>query len=190
MGGQTVQTRRWTREEYDRMIATGIFHPEERLELIEGEIVHMTPQGSGHATAVSLMEEALRRVFGPGLVVRVQMPLALDAESEPEPDIAVVVGEPRDYRGEHPRTAVLVVEVADTTLSFDRSRKAVLYARAGIQEYWLLNLKERCLEIHRAPQAIGSTDARYSSRRVAGAGESVAPLGCPTASLSVTDLLP
>ena len=102
----------------------------------------------------------------------------------------MVAGEPRDYRSEHPRTAVLVVEVADTTLSFDRSRKAALYARAGIQEYWLLNLKERCLEIHRTPQAIGSLDARYNSRRVAGAGESISPIGCPTASLSVTDLLP
>lgn len=190
MGGQTVQTRRWSREEYDRMIATGIFHPEERLELVEGEIIAMTPQGSGHATAVSLMEEALRTVFGQGFLVRVQMPLALDPESEPEPDVAVVVGEARDYRDEHPRTAVLVVEVADTSISFDRERKAALYARAGIQEYWLLNLTDRCLEVFRAPQAIASADARYHSRRVAGAGESVAPLGCPTASLSVTDLLP
>ena len=190
MGGQTVQTRRWTRDEYDRMIATGIFHPEERLELLEGEIVHMTPQGSGHATAVSLMEEALRRIFGQGFLVRVQMPLALDPESEPEPDVAVVVGEARDYRDEHPRTAVLVVEVADPTLSFDRERKAALYARAGIQEYWLLNLTDRCLEVFWALQAIGSADARYHSRRVVGVGESVFPIGCPTASLSVTDLLP
>ena len=145
MGGQTVQTRRWTRDEYDRMIATGIFHPEERLELLEGEIVHMTPQGSGHATAVRLVEDALRNLFNVGFDVRVQMPLALGTDSEPEPDVAVVVGPPRDYRDEHPRVAILVVEVADSTLSLDRERKAALYARAGIQEYWLLNLTDRCL---------------------------------------------
>jgi Uma2 family endonuclease len=185
-----MQTRRWSREEYDRMITAGIFQPDERVELIEGEIIAMTPQGSGHATAVRLVEDALRRLFSMGFDVRVQMPLALGPDSEPEPDIAVVVGQPRDYRDEHPRTAVLVVEVSDSTLALDRERKAALYARAGIQEYWLLNLMERCLEVFQAPQAIGSPDARYHSRHVARAGESVSPIGCPTASLSLTDLLP
>jgi Uma2 family endonuclease len=190
MLGQTTKTRRWSRQEYDRMIATGIFHPEERLELLEGEIIAMTPQGSGHATAVSLMAEALREVFGQGFLVRVQMPLALAPDSEPEPDVAVVVGQARDYRDEHPRTAVLVVAVADATLSLDRERKAGLYARAGIHEYWLLNLTDRCLEVLRDAQAIGSPDARYHSRRDAGASDSISPIGCPTASLPVTDLLP
>ncbi len=112
----TIHTRAWTRKEYDRLLATGIFHPDERLELVNGDIVTISPQGSLHATAVRLVEDTLRKVFSPGFDVRVQMPLALGLHSEPEPDVAVVVGTPRDYRFEHPQSASLVVEIADTTL--------------------------------------------------------------------------
>jgi len=177
-------------QEYDRMVAAGVFHPEERLELLQGEIIPMTPQGSGHAAAVRLLEEALRKVFTAGFDVRTQMPLALEPDSEPEPDVAVVVGAPRDYRDEHPRSAILVAEVADSTLLYDRERKALIYARAGIQEYWLLNLVDRCLEIYRDPAPVGAAAPGYRSIRVARADETIAPLARPEVSISVSDLLP
>ncbi len=185
MAADAVQTRRWSREEYDRMVGEGFFGPEERLELVNGEIVQMTPQGSAHAAAVSLVQEALNAAFGTGYTVRVQMPLAVDPSSEPEPDVAIVRGSPRDYKARHPETAVLVVEVADTTLSYDRERKARLYASAGIPEYWVLNLLNRCLEIHRSP-APGS----YEDRRLLGPGETVTPLASPQSPVAIDDLLP
>lgn len=190
MGMQTVQTRRFSRQDYERLVADGFFHPEEQLELVDGELIIMTPQGSRHATAVSLAEGVLRSLFGAGFHVRVQMPIALDPDSEPEPDLAVVVGPPRDYRDAHPQTAVLIVEVTDTTLPYDRERKARLYAQAGIPEYWIVNLQDRCLEIHRDPEAVGSSCATYQSRSVAHPSDTVTPLKSPQGSLVIADLLP
>jgi Uma2 family endonuclease len=129
-----VQLRRWSRAEYDRMIDAGVLTTEDHVELIDGEIVTMTPQKSRHATAVWLAQIAIGRAFGEPFGVRTQLPLALDPGSEPEPDIAVVTGSPRDYSDEHPSTAVLIVEVADASLAFDRTVKASLYARAGIPD--------------------------------------------------------
>ncbi|MBI5854312.1 MAG: Uma2 family endonuclease [Nitrospirae bacterium] len=190
MAAQAVQIRRLTREEFDRLVASGFFHPEERLELIEGELIQMTPQGSAHASAIRLIEEALRTSFGTGHDVRVQMPLALLRDSEPEPDVAVVVGSARTYRDAHPNAAVLVVEVADATLEYDRGRKADLYARAGIPELWILNLSDRRLEVSRDPGTEGVDRARYRTHLVFAASDSVAPLGCPGVSIAVSDLLP
>src|SRR5437867_4329816 len=105
-----LQVRRWTRQEYDRMVEAGVLAPGERAELIDGEVLAMTPQGSLHATAVRLAEEALRAAFGAGYDIRVQMPLALDPSSEPEPDVAVVRGSPRDYRDAHPAPGPVAAE--------------------------------------------------------------------------------
>ena len=192
MGMSAVQTRRWTREEYERLIETGVFHPEERVELIDGELVVMTPQKSVHATAVRLVDEMLRMAFGSGHDVRAQLPLALDPDSEPEPDVAVVAGTPRDYRNAHPTTALLVVEVADTTLAFDRERKGSLYARAGIAEYWIVNLADRVLEVCRDPGPVASAQYGWSYRVTErlSASDSVSPLAAPQARIAVSDLLP
>jgi Uma2 family endonuclease len=190
MPSHAVETRRWTRREYETLVASGFFHPEERLELVDGELLRMTPQGSAHATAISLLEETLKSAFGLGFNVRAQMPLALDPDSEPEPDVAVVVGSPRDYRDSHPTTAVLVVEVADTTLTYDRERKTHLYARAGIPDYWILNLLDRCLEVYRQPVATGSEGPRYATKLVVSSSESVSPLARLNVSIRVADLLP
>jgi Uma2 family endonuclease len=187
-----VQLRRWSREEYDRMIDAGVLTTEDQVELIDGEIVIMTPQKSRHATAVQLAHIAVGRAFGEELSVRMQLPLALDPDSEPEPDIAVVTGSPRDYRDEHPATALLVLEVSDASLAFDRTVKASIYARAGITDYWLLNLVEEVLEVHRHPEH--STDAprgwRYAIVERLSAREGVAPLARPGRVISVADLLP
>lgn len=190
MSMPAVALRRWTRQEYERLVAEGFFQPEERLELVEGEIIRMTPQGSPHATAVSLCGEALRAAFGTNYHIRVQMPLALTDDSEPEPDVAVVTGNPREYRDAHPTTALLIVEVADATLPYDRERKANLYARAGIADYWIVNLLDRCLEVYRRPTQAGTANARYADRAVLPAEKSIAPLATPDKSIAIADLLP
>ena len=187
-----VALRRWTRDEYDRMVDAGILGPDDRVELVDGEIVIMTPQKSRHAAAIQLAIRALRPVFGDAFDVRSQMPLALDPASEPEPDIAIVAGSPADYIDAHPSTAVLIVEVADSSLTFDRLTKAAVYARAGITDYWLVNLVDRVVEVRRDPQPSTATPVewRFASVRTLRAGEMISPLARPDAGVAVTDLLP
>jgi len=147
------------------------------------------PQHTPHATATQLATEALRTAFGAAWMVRVRLPLALDDESEPEPDVAVVRGAPRDYLREHSSTAVLVVEVAHASLRADRTLKARLYARAGIGDYWIVNLVDRVLEVHRSPT--GPRPRRvYTDIRRIDPSASIAPLAAPTARIVVADLLP
>jgi Uma2 family endonuclease len=187
-----VLLRRWTRDEYERMVEVGVFPPGDRLELIDGEIVTMTPQGSGHATAVGLAEDVLRVVFQVGYHIRGQRPLALEPSSEPEPDIAVVPGSLRDYRDAHPTTAILVVEVADTTLAYDRDHKGSLYACAGIPEYWIVNLPDQVVEVYRdpAPAPKARFGWGYRTVRPYRSGETLAASAAPQKQIAVVDLLP
>src|SRR5919201_1159389 len=149
MESPELELRRWTRVEYEQLVERGVFTPGERIELIDGLLVVAEPQSSSHFTAVRLVERTLARVFGEGWDVRPQGPIALDETSEPEPDVAVVRGHPRDYAAAHPADPVLVVEVPLPSLAFDRQHKASLYARAGRPEYWIVNLVDRVLEVHR-----------------------------------------
>src|SRR5262249_1624345 len=143
--------KRWTREEYNRLIDAGLLRPEDPLELVEGEIVQMAAQSAAHSATVAMVDAVLHRVLGLGVSLRAQLPLALGGHSEPEPDVAVVLGQPGDYRKEKPTPALLVIEVADSSLEYDRAVKGRLYARHGILEYWIVNLVDRFLEIYRAP---------------------------------------
>jgi Uma2 family endonuclease len=190
MTAPAIQTKHWTRQEYDRLADAGILAPDERVELLEGEIVTMTPQHGPHSASIGLAETALRKAFGPAHWIRIQLPLIVDPDSEPEPDLAVVVGSPREYVAEHPRTASLVVEIADSTLERDRAYKAPIYARAGIPEYWIVNLAERCLEIYRNPLVSPGQPARYQVSRRVSSTETVSPLSIPAATITVADLLP
>ena len=180
-------THRWTREEYERKAAEGFFSPDARVELIEGIVYDMAPQKSPHSTACRLAQEALRSVFplSSGYEIRGQFPLALSDDSEPEPDVAVVEGSIRDFADSHPTTALLIVEVADSTLFHDRKRKIPLYARSGIPESWLLNLPRRMLEVYRNP-----LDGVYRTHLILQAGDTVSPVARPDASLAIADLLP
>ena len=189
---RATETRRWTREEYYRMAEEGIFKPGERVELIDGEIFTMTPQRSLHATAVHLAGQALAASLGAQFSVRMQAPLALNEDSEPEPDIAVVRGSARDYRDAHPSTAVLVVEVSETSLVHDRERKGRLYARAGISEYWIINLTDRRVDVYRDPAASATAGAEstYNSVRYYTPGQAISPLHAPDARIAIDDLLP
>jgi Uma2 family endonuclease len=124
--------------------------------------------------------------------VRLQLPLALDEHSEPEPDVAVVAGAIRDYLEAHPRMAALVVEVADSSLRLDRRFKAAIYARAGLPEYWIADLAQRALEVHRdpGPPAEGAEDPTYRSLEILRPPAVVTPLAAPAARIAVADLLP
>jgi Uma2 family endonuclease len=141
---------------------------------------------------VGLVEDALRPAFGPGWVVRVGAPLALDDVSEPEPDVTVVPGARRDYRDAHPTRAALVVEVALSSLMFDRTRKTRAYARNGIAEYWIVNLVDRVLEVYRGPGAdpVDPAQPGYGERLRLPPPAAIAPLAAPASSITVADLLP
>lgn len=187
-----VQTRKWTRVEYERLTDAEIFGPDDRVELLGGAMICKEPQDSRHATGVLLAQRVLSTAFGSDWVVRAQLPVALDDESEPEPDIAVVPGNPRDYRDAHPTRPMLVVEVASTRLGFDRDHKASLYARAGLADYWIVNLLDRRLEVYRQPvrDAAAPFGWRYGTALALEPADRVAPLAVPTASTTVADLLP
>src|SRR5262245_57512484 len=158
--------RRWTRAEYDRLIDLGAFKPGDHIELLGGHLIVSEPQGTMHSAAVGLVEDATRACFGGGWTVRVQMPIALDDESEPEPDVAVVPGTHRDYAAAHPARPALLVEVADASLVGDRRTKAALYARAGIADYWILNLVDRVLEVCRDPITASAQPSEWRYREI------------------------
>jgi Uma2 family endonuclease len=186
-----VEIRRFTRVEYQQLIET-IFQPGERLELIDGLLILREPQYTPHATAIQLVQRTLQRAFGDSWSVRSQLPIALDDMSEPEPDAAVVPGDPRDYRDAHPERPVLIVEVAQSRLAFDRREKASLYARAGIADYWVVNLVDRVLEVYREPVAAPAAPYgfRYRSVTRLRPTTTVTPLAAPSAAIPVADLLP
>ena len=192
MTASDFKTRRWTRVEYERLIEVGVFRPGDPVELVGGQLIVAEPQGSNHFTAIQLTEDALRAAFGPGWRVRAQGPIALDEESEPEPDVAVVPGTARDYRDAHPARPALVVEVTESSLAIDREHKGSLYARAGIGDYWIVNLVDRVLEVHRepAPDPSAPFGWRYRSVTVIGPEASATPLAAHGAHVSVADLLP
>jgi Uma2 family endonuclease len=184
-----IKTRRWRRVEYDRLVELGMFTGE-RLELLNGLLVVREPQGSPHASSVSQVARVLERAFGPGWHAREHAPLALGDDSEPEPDVAMVPGEPHAYYAAHPSTAALVVEVADSSLRLDRRLKTELYARNRLPEYWIVNLTNATLEIYRDPQRAPSADWHYAVVEILRPAATVTPLGAPHSVVAVADLLP
>jgi Uma2 family endonuclease len=177
---------------YHRLSEVGLLTEDDPIELIEGELVRMAARNPPHSVAVAVASEVLREVFRLGYHIRGQDALGLGDRSEPEPDIAVVAGSPRDYRVEHPRTAALVVEVADTSLRYDRTRKSSLYARFDLPEFWIINLQERVLEVYREPaeDRTAHYGASYTRRFIVEADGIVAPLAAPNRQVRVGDLLP
>jgi len=184
--------RRWTRREYERLIDHGFLEEDDPIELLDGLLLLKEPQHSPHRTAVLLVAKAVERAFGGGWFVQTQSPIILDDRSEPEPDVCVVHGSPRDYVEAHPRRPALVVEVAQSGLGLARGRKAAAYARAGIADYWVLNLVDRVLEVYRepAPDAAAPFGWRYAQREVLDASARVTPLAVPSAGIRIADLLP
>lgn len=184
--------RRWTRREYARLIDHGLLDEDEPIELLDGLLLVKEPQSSPHRTAVLLVAKALGLAFGDGWFVQTQSPISLDFRSEPEPDVCVVRGSLRDYVDDHPAHPALVVEVALSGLRLARGRKAAAYARGGIAEYWIVNLVDRVLEVHREPARPGPARRHwgYAAIETLGADAVVAPLAVTSARVRVADLLP
>jgi Uma2 family endonuclease len=187
----SLTVRRWTRAEYERLVELGLFE-REPLELVGGQLIVAEPQGAYHAGGVRAVDYALRAVLPPGWIVSVQSPVSLDDESEPEPDLVVVPGRLADYGRAHPSRPVLAVEVAESSLAFDRRDKGSLYARAGIPDYWIVNLVDRVLEVYREPAAESSAPYGWAYRSVTRLSPpaTVAPLAISAARVAVADLLP
>jgi Uma2 family endonuclease len=185
------RTYRWTRARYEQLAESGVLAGQ-RVELIGGQIVEMPPR---HATLSELVRDAVLDAFpAGGCHARSAHPLALGEWDEPQPDVAVVVGNLREYLTAHPTAeqTLLVVEIADTTHGYDLGYKADVYAAARIDDYWAVLPAERQVVVCRQPAVDGSSETgwRYADRRRYSAGEKIAPLAAPDRFVSVDDLLP
>ncbi len=183
----TTQTRRWlfTVEDYYAMAEAGILSPDERVELLDGEIIAMAPIGSRHASCVDTLSEMLFDQVEQRAIVRVQNPVRLDGGSEPQPDVMLV--RRRDYSSAHPGPGdvLLLIEVSDTTAEVDRGCKLPLYARAGVPEVWIVNLSEGCVEVYAEPAGAG-----YAASRTVGIDGEVSPAAFADISLPVGQMMP
>jgi Uma2 family endonuclease len=175
----------WTIEEYQRLGESGLFN-DRRIELVEGCLLEMSPQGSKHASTLMKLVRLLPSIFDDRYSIAIQSPLAVSELSQPEPDAAVLLGEPEAFRDVLPKVALLVIEVSDTTLAFDRTTKSRIYAKAGIVDYWIINVVECCVEVNRQPTSAGE----YEHKQILKSGDKVSPLAMLQASINVEVLLP
>ena len=183
-----VTTRhRLTVADFHRMADVGIFQEDDRVELIEGEIIDMAPIGSGHAGTVMALNRLLARALGDRAIVLVQSPVVLPEHSEPEPDLALLRPRQDFYRSGHPLPGdiLLIIEVADTRLAYDRDVKIPLYARHGIPEVWLVDLEDRRLHVYTSPSASG-----YLECRILAAPGMLAPAELPACPVDLSGLFP
>jgi Uma2 family endonuclease len=169
------------RVEYDRLVGLGVFD-EEKIELIRGVLLEMTPEGPEHSHTISQLTRLLVLAVGDRATVRVQHPLAASEDSEPEPDLALVL--PRSYRKEHPKRALLLIEVAKSSLRRDREIKARLYAEAGVPEYWVVLLKKRIVEVYTAPMS-----GKYTRVKRCGKSVTIALKAFPDIQVPVAEFL-
>ena len=163
------------------MVMAGLLQ-RERVELVRGELVAMSPIGSAHSAVVSVLYERLVRAVSAELTVRSQQPLVCADESEPEPDLAIVAR--RSYRDAHPAAAALVIEVADTSIDYDLGPKAALYAESAVGEYWVIDLVHRAVVVHRAP-----VDGTWTAITTCAAEESIAPTALALPPMTLAELL-
>ena len=179
--------RLWTVEEYHRMVAAGILHSDERVELIEGQVIPMAAKGTAHAAAITRTARMPRNGLDSQGLVRTQDPIRLDDYSEPEPDVAVVRLNELDYADYHPtlEEIYLLIEVADTSLSRDCETKVKVYAKAGIADYWVLDVNNRQLRVFRSPTQNG-----YQTKLVLAEDDNISPLLFPFLRVAIQEILP
>jgi Uma2 family endonuclease len=168
------------REEYDRLVSLGFFEGE-RLELLYGSLVEMTPRDPAHSSSVQKLTKLLLPPLLGRAEVRIQLPFAASDDSEPEPDVAIVP--PGEYKDRHPQTAWLIVEVANSSQQKDRHVKGKLYAESGVSEYWLVDVPARAVEVYRAPNG-----GAYTSVEVRRPGDDLALVQFPDVTLGVAEL--
>ena len=178
--------RLFTAQEYDRMIEAGIFASQDRLELIRGEIIQMSPIGRRHAAHVRRLNTLLSEKLCQQAIVDIQNPIELDDYSEPKPDVAILRLSSDFYASAHPQPSdiLLLIEVADTTVESDRSIKIPLYAENGIAEVWLININAQCVEIYRQPTATGYQSIQFFYR-----GQTIAMQAFPKIQLTIEEIL-
>jgi Uma2 family endonuclease len=177
----------FTVERYFALVDKGVLAPDDRVELLEGVVVAIAPQNTPHASGVARANIALIEAIGRRAVVRVQLSFIAGLYSVPEPDVAIVPGRYEDYDDAHPRTAILVVEVADSSLKQDRLTTAMIYAIAEVPEYWIVDVVHEQVEVHRDPDRRAR---RYRNVTVAERGDRIVPIAFPDVSIRVDDLLP
>jgi len=181
-GASDARVRPLKRAEYDRLVELGCFQ-DEKVELLDGVLVEMRPQGVPHANAIRVLRQLLRDQIGARAIVDSQLPIALDDRSEPEPDVAVI---PRqDYSRAHPSSALLIVEVADSSLRKDRLLKRDVYARNAVPEYWIVNLAARTVEVYREPQG-----DQYGRLVTYGEADTISPEAFVDVVIPVAQILP
>lgn len=168
-----VKPHRFSISEWQRMGEVGLLGLDQRVELIEGEVIDMAPVGSAHAGSVTRLNHLLTSRLSGQAIVSVQNPLRLGDFSEPQPDLMLLRPRKDFYARTHPtaKDVLLLVEVADATLAYDRDRKIPLYGRHGVSQAWLVNLSERTVEVYVSPNSQG-----YADRHIARAGEALRPL--------------
>jgi Uma2 family endonuclease len=182
-----VQTRhRFNVREYYRMAETGVLKPDARVELLDGEIIDMSPIGPFHGGVVTYLNEIFTATRQGRWVTAVQNPMHLGDDSEPQPDLLLLKPSPDFYRKRHPQPedVYLLIEVADTSLATDRGDKLPAYGRAGIAEVWIVNLIEAAIEVYRGPHFTG-----YGQRSVLRPGEQATPQAFPDMAVDVAELL-
>jgi Uma2 family endonuclease len=194
LGFDSKRPRQWMADEFYRLEEVGFFQ-DQRVELVGGEIVLMSPQLNQHGLSVTLTARALDLIFAVASYwVRVQLTLDLSPFSVVDPDVAIVAGSPRSHskKRKNPTTALLVVEVSESTLRYDRGEKASIYAASGIQDYWIVNLVKKQVEVHRRPMADSRKPFgwRYGDVTVYRPGDPIVPLAAPNSKVAVDDLLP
>jgi Uma2 family endonuclease len=179
-------THRFSVKEYYRMAETGVLRPDARVELLDGEIIDMSPIGPFHSGVVCRLTRLFTLNSGNRWLVRAQAPLRLNVHSEPEPDVMLLKPSPNDYVNGHPQPedVFLLVEVSDSSLAVDVEKKLPLYGRAGVAEVWIVNLEEGVLEVYREPHFNG-----YGSKTVLRAGDQARPVAFPDAVVDVAELL-
>jgi len=168
------------------MAETGVLRPEARVELLNGEIIDMSPNGPFHGGVVGRLTRLFNKLSGNRWLVWPQNPLHLDDHSEPEPDVMLLKPSPDDYTSHHPvpEDVFLLVEISDSTIEYDRTEKLPAYGRAGVAEVWIVNLNEAAVEVYREPHFTG-----YGNKTILRAGDQAAPLAFPDALVDVADLL-
>ncbi|MBW4662474.1 MAG: Uma2 family endonuclease [Drouetiella hepatica Uher 2000/2452] len=181
-----VEVRLLTVEDYHRMAEAGIFHSEERVELLAGQVIQTAVKGTAHSVANTRTRRSIENRLGTRALVRVQEPIQLDDYSEPEPDIAIVIPRSLEYTDHHPvaTEVLLVIEIADSSLRLDCGMKAIACAKSGIADYWVLDIVDRKLHVFRSPNAEG-----YQSELVLGETMDIAPLAFPDCVISVREML-
>lgn len=175
----------FTVAEFEQMGVAGVFDPEARLELIDGEIIEMTPIGIAHARCVTNLNNLLIRAFGDRAMLSPQNPVHLSDVSMPQPDLVVIPTDAWDHMPGHitPADIALLIEVSDSTLAFDRRRKLPLYARAGVGEVWIVDVKSQTVEAYRRPAGEG-----YETTERRSAGETLDVAVLPGSSIAVDDM--